>query len=179
MNHALRWRIDRSRPLEGHPPCCARWGEPSLGARFSPLGRICPAHARVASSSPSGSRPGLRIPEPSNPISILPGACACLPDFRGRFNPDFGASLVADLCRNHHLLMWRAKPMRPATSAMHFLRKLRPTRKFVGTKSIPSPAEERAGFLDPGVRPPSIPATVMAAEEIYIPLRGHGTMGAE
>src|SRR5712672_3006476 len=37
--------------------------------------------------------------------SMLP-VLRCLPDFAAD-ESGFGASLVADLCRNHHVLMWR------------------------------------------------------------------------
>ena len=91
----------------------------------------------------------------------------CLSDFAAD-ESGFGASLVADLCRNHHFLIWR-----PTYAAGEvgdaFLRNYGYT-EIVGLNSIAG-GRIACGFLILG--PSTLyPRHRHAAEEIYIPLRG-------
>ena len=116
----------------------------------------------------SGSRAvasGLQVPELES-ASTLP-VLRCLPDFAAD-QSGFGASLVADLCRNHHLLMWR-QTYAACDVGDAFLRNYGYA-EIVGTKSIPS-RRIACGFLILG--PSTLyPRHRHEAEEIYIPLRG-------
>ena len=116
----------------------------------------------------SGSRAvasGLQVPELES-ASTLP-VLRCLPDFAAD-QSGFGAPLVADLCRNHHLLMWR-QTYAACDVGDAFLRNYGYA-EIVGTKSIPS-RRMACGFLILG--PSTLyPRHRHAAEEIYIPLRG-------
>jgi len=116
----------------------------------------------------SGSRAvasGLQVPELES-ASTLP-VLRCLPDFAAD-QSGFGAPLVADLCRNHHLLMWR-QTYAACDVGDAFLRNYGYA-EIVGTKSIPS-RRMACGFLILG--PSTLyPRHRHEAEEIYIPLRG-------
>src|SRR5260221_5769182 len=116
----------------------------------------------------SGSRAvasGVQVPELDS-ASTLP-VLRCLPDFAAD-QSGFGASLVADLCRNHHLLMWR-QTYAACDVGDAFLRNYGYA-EIVGTKSIPS-RRIACGFLILG--PSTLyPRHRHEAEEIYIPLRG-------
>jgi hypothetical protein len=116
----------------------------------------------------SGSRAvasGVQVPELES-ASTLP-VLRCLPDFAAD-QSGFGASLVADLCRNHHLLMWR-QTYAACDVGDAFLRNYGYA-EIVGTKSIPS-RRMACGFLILG--PSTLyPRHRHEAEEIYIPLRG-------
>jgi hypothetical protein len=80
----------------------------------------------------------------------------------------FGASLVADLCRNHHLLTWR-QTYAAGDVGDAFLRNYGYA-EIVGLKSIPS-GRIACGFLILG--PSTLyPRHRHEAEEIYLPLRG-------
>jgi len=80
----------------------------------------------------------------------------------------FGASLVAELCRTHHLLRWR-QTYAEGEVGDAFLRNYGYA-EIVGTKSIPS-RRLACGFLILG--PSTLyPRHRHEAEEIYIPLRG-------
>jgi hypothetical protein len=116
----------------------------------------------------SGSRAvasSLQIPEVES-ASTLP-VLRCLPDFAAD-QSGFGAPLVAELCRNHHLLMWR-QTYAACDVGDAFLRNYGYA-EIVGTKSIPS-RRMACGFLILG--PSTLyPRHRHEAEEIYIPLRG-------
>jgi hypothetical protein len=122
----------------------------------------------VAWPDRSGSRAvasGVQVPELES-ASTLP-VLRCLPDFAAD-QSGFGASLVADLCRNHHLLMWR-QTYAACDVGDAFLRNYGYA-EIVGTKSIPS-RRMACGFLILG--PSTLyPRHRHEAEEIYIPLRG-------
>jgi hypothetical protein len=91
----------------------------------------------------------------------------CLPEFAAD-QSGFGASLVADLCRNHHLLEWR-QTYAACDVGDAFLRNYGYA-EIVGVKSIPS-RRIACGFLILG--PSTLyPRHRHEAEEIYIPLRG-------
>jgi hypothetical protein len=108
---------------------------------------------------------GLRVPDLESG-STLP-VLRCLPDFAAD-ESGFGASLVADLCRNHHVLMWR-QTYAAGEVGDAFLRNYGYA-EIVGMKSIPS-RRIACGFLILG--PSTLyPRHRHEAEEIYIPLRG-------
>src|ERR1700738_4990964 len=108
---------------------------------------------------------GLRVPDLES-ASALP-VLRCLPDFAAD-ESGFGASLVADLCRNHHVLMWR-QTYAAGDVGDGFLRNYGYA-EIVGMKSIPS-RRLACGFLILG--PSTLyPRHRHEAEEIYIPLRG-------
>src|ERR1700720_4203526 len=67
-------------------------------------GRERPGQAWPQVSDPPPVAAGLPVPD-VQPDSMLP-VLRCLPEFAAD-ESGFGASLVADLCRNHHVLMWR------------------------------------------------------------------------
>ena len=114
-------------------------------------------------SPPVGS--GSRAPGVES-VSVLP-VLRCLPDFAAD-QSGFGASLVADLCRNHLLLMWR-QTYAAGDIGDAFLRNYGYA-EIVGLKSIPS-RRIACGFLILG--PSTLyPRHRHEAEEIYIPLRG-------
>jgi len=118
----------------------------------------------VASGSPPLAS-GLRIPYVESD-SMLP-VLRCLPDFAAD-ESGFGASLVADLCRDHHVLMWRQTYAADDVGDA-FLRNYGYA-EIVGMKSIPS-RRIACGFLILG--PSTLyPRHRHEAEEIYIPLRG-------
>src|ERR1700692_1132148 len=99
-------------------------------------------------------------------VSTLP-VLRCLPDFAAD-QSGFGASLVADLCRNHHLLVWQ-QTYAAGDVGDAFLRNYGYA-EIVGMKSIPS-RRIACGFLILG--PSTLyPRHRHEAEEIYIPLRG-------
>ncbi len=128
-------------------------------------GDASPGHAwpEVSDSSPVAS--GLQVPDVESD-STLP-VLRCLSNFAADESP-FGASLVADLCRNHHLLMWR-QTYAAGDVDDAFLRNYGYT-EIVGMKSIPS-RRIACGFLILG--PSTLyPRHRHEAEEIYIPLRG-------
>ncbi len=105
------------------------------------------------------------VPE-IEPVSTLP-VLRCLAEIEAD-DSGFGASLVADLCRNHHLLMWRQTYAAGEVGAV-FLRNYGYA-EIVGAKSIPSP-RIACGFLILG--PSTLyPRHLHEAEEIYVPLRG-------
>jgi Dimethlysulfonioproprionate lyase len=116
----------------------------------------------------SGSRAvasSLRIPDVESD-SMLP-VLRCLPDFAAD-ESGFGASLVAELCRNHHVLMWR-QTYAAGDVGDAFLRNYGYA-EIVGMTSIPS-RRIACGFLILG--PSTLyPRHRHEAEEIYIPLRG-------
>jgi hypothetical protein len=123
-----------------------------------------PDSRAAASDSPpvvSGSRvPGVES------VSMLP-VLRCLPDFAAD-QSGFGASLVADLCRNHQLLMWR-QTYAAGDVGDAFLRNYGYA-EILGVKSIPR-RRVACGFLILG--PSTLyPRHRHEAEEIYIPLRG-------
>ena len=98
--------------------------------------------------------------------SLLP-VLRCLPEFAAD-ESGFGASLVADLCRNHHLLIWR-QTYAAGEVGDAFLRNYGYT-EIVGMESLPS-RRIACGFLILG--PSTLyPRHRHEAEEIYIPLRG-------
>jgi hypothetical protein len=100
------------------------------------------------------------------PVSTLP-VLHCLADFAAD-ESGFGASLVADLCRNHHLLMWR-QTYEAGEVGGAFLRNYGYA-EVLGAKSILSP-RIACGFLILG--PSTLyPRHHHEAEEIYVPLRG-------
>jgi hypothetical protein len=108
---------------------------------------------------------GLRLPDVESD-STLP-VLRCLPDFAAD-QSGFGAFLVADLCRNHHLLMWR-QTYAAGDVGDAFLRNYGYA-EIVGMKSIPS-RRIACGFLILG--PSTLyPRHRHEAEEIYIPLSG-------
>jgi Dimethlysulfonioproprionate lyase len=108
---------------------------------------------------------GSRVPGVES-ASMLP-VLRCLPDFAAD-QSGFGASLVADLCRNHQLLMWR-QTYAAGDVGDAFLRNYGYA-EIVGMKSIPS-RRIACGFLILG--PSTLyPRHRHEAEEIYIPLRG-------
>jgi hypothetical protein len=119
-------------------------------------------------SPPVNSPPvatGLRVPDLES-VSMLP-VLRCLPDFAAD-QSGFGASLVADLCRNHQLLMWR-QTYAAGDVGDAFLRNYGYA-EIVGLKSVPS-RRIACGFLILG--PSTLyPRHRHEAEEIYIPLRG-------
>jgi hypothetical protein len=118
----------------------------------------------VASSSPRFAS-GLRVPEVESDCTLP--VLRCLPDFAAD-QSGFGASLVADLCRNHHLLVWR-QTYAAGDVGDSFLRNYGYA-EIVGMKSIPS-RRIACGFLILG--PSTLyPRHRHEAEEIYIPLRG-------
>lgn len=112
---------------------------------------------------PGHDRPHLSdSPVPSN-LPVL----RWLPDFAVD-ESGFGASLVADLCRNHHSLTWRQTYAAGVVGAA-FLRNYGYA-ELVGMKSIPG-GRIACGFLVLG--PSTLyPRHRHEAEEIYIPLRG-------
>jgi Dimethlysulfonioproprionate lyase len=108
---------------------------------------------------------GPRIPGVES-VSLLP-VLRCLPEFAAD-QSGFGAPLVADLCRNHQLLMWR-QTYAAGDVGDAFLRNYGYA-EIVGMKSIPS-RRIACGFLILG--PSTLyPRHRHEAEEIYIPLRG-------
>jgi hypothetical protein len=112
---------------------------------------------------PVGS--GLRVPGVES-VSMLP-VLRCLPDFAAD-QSGFGASLVAELCRNHQLLLWR-QTYAAGDVGDAFLRNYGYA-EIVGLKSVPS-RRIACGFLILG--PSTLyPRHRHEAEEIYIPLRG-------
>ena len=118
----------------------------------------------VASSSPRLAS-GLRVPDVESDCTLP--VLRCLPDFAAD-QSGFGASLVADLCGNHHLLMWR-QTYAAGDVGDAFLRNYGYA-EIVGTESIPS-RRIACGFLILG--PSTLyPRHRHEAEEIYIPLRG-------
>jgi len=124
-----------------------------------------PGHERPQVSDPSPAASGLRVPDVESD-STLP-VLRCLPGFAAD-QSGFGASLVADLCRNHHLLMWR-QTYAAGDVGDAFLRNYGYA-EIVGTESIPS-RRIACGFLILG--PSTLyPRHRHEAEEIYIPLRG-------
>jgi hypothetical protein len=99
-------------------------------------------------------------------VSMLP-VLRCLPEFAAD-QSGFGAPLVADLCLNHQLLMWR-QTYAAGEVGDAFLRNYGYA-EIVGMKSIPS-RRIACGFLILG--PSTLyPRHRHEAEEIYIPLRG-------
>jgi hypothetical protein len=117
----------------------------------------------VSDSPPAAT--GLRVPDLESG-STLP-VLRCLPDFAAD-ESGFGASLVADLRRNHHVLMWR-QTYAAGDVGDAFLRNYGYA-EIVGMKSIPS-RRIACGFLILG--PSTLyPRHRHEAEEIYIPLRG-------
>jgi len=118
----------------------------------------------VASSSPPLAS-DLRVPDVESD-STLP-VLRCLPDFAAD-QSGFGASLVADLCHNHHVLMWR-QTYAAGDVGDAFLRNYGYA-EIVGMKSIPC-RWIACGFLILG-RSTLYPRHRHEAEEIYIPLRG-------
>jgi hypothetical protein len=145
--------------------------EPSL----APFLADWPGHdwPQLSDSPPVDSPPvdsppvatGLRVPdlESSSTLPVL----RCLPDFAAD-QSGFGASLVAELCRNHQLLMWR-QTYAAGDVGDAFLRNYGYA-EIVGLKSIPS-RRIACGFLILG--PSTLyPRHRHEAEEIYIPLRG-------
>jgi hypothetical protein len=118
---------------------------------------------------PGRERPGQVWPQVSDPPPAAAGlpVLRCLPDFAADESA-FGASLVADLCRNHHLLIWR-QTYTAGEAGDAFLRNYGYT-EIVGMKSLPS-RRIACGFLILG--PSTLyPRHRHEAEEIYIPLRG-------
>jgi hypothetical protein len=108
---------------------------------------------------------GTQIPDVESD-SMLP-VLRCLNDFAAD-ESGFGASLVADLCRNHHLLTWR-QTYAASDVGDAFLRNYGYT-EIVGLNSIAS-RRIACGFLILG--PSTLyPRHCHEAEEIYIPLRG-------
>jgi|SRR5450631_1798467 len=108
---------------------------------------------------------GLRVPGGES-VSMLP-VLRCLSDFSAD-ESGFGAPLVADLCRNHHILIWR-QTYAVADVGDEFLRNYGYA-EIVGTKSIAS-RRIACGFLVLG--PSTLyPRHRHEAEEIYVPLRG-------
>jgi hypothetical protein len=112
---------------------------------------------------------------PASGPRIMPGVesaaalpvLRCLPDFAAD-ECGFGASLVADLCRNHRSLTWRQTYAQDAVGDA-FLRNYGYA-ELLGVKSIPG-GRIACGFLILG--PSTLyPRHRHEAEEIYIPLRG-------
>jgi hypothetical protein len=137
-------RLLRSVDETALAPFLADWPEPS----------VAPA---IAS--------GTTIPD-VKADSMLP-VLRCLEDFAAD-ESGFGASLVADLCRNHHLLNWR-QTYAASDVGDAFLRNYGYA-EIVGLDSISS-RRIACGFLILG--PSTLyPRHRHEAEEIYIPLRG-------
>jgi quercetin dioxygenase-like cupin family protein len=112
---------------------------------------------------PVGSGP--RIPGVES-VSTLP-VLRCLPEFAAD-QSGFGAALVADLCLDHQLLMWR-QTYAAGDVGDAFMRNYGYA-EIVGLKSVPS-RRIACGFLILG--PSTLyPRHRHEAEEIYIPLRG-------
>jgi len=127
-----------------------------------------PSLAPFLADWPGHERPGQAWPQVSDPpvAADLP-VLRCLPEFAAD-ESGFGASLVADLCRNHHLLTWR-QTYAAGEIGDAFLRNYGYT-EIVGMKSLPS-RRIACGFLILG--PSTLyPRHRHEAEEIYIPLRG-------
>jgi hypothetical protein len=155
--------------------------EPSLAPFLADWpGHERPGHERPGHAWPGPERRGQVWPQVSDlpadaaglPLqdvqsdSMLP-VLRCLPDFAAD-ESGFGASLVADLCRNHHLLIWR-QTYAAGEVGDAFLRNYGYT-EIVGMKSLPS-RRIACGFLILG--PSTLyPRHRHEAEEIYIPLRG-------
>jgi hypothetical protein len=137
--------------------------EPVLAPFLADWPDLSGSHTVGSSSPPLAS--GLRIPDVESD-STLP-VLRCLPDFAAD-QSGFGASLVADLCRNHHVLVWR-QTYAACDVGDAFLRNYGYA-EIVGMKSIPS-RRIACGFLILG--PSTLyPRHRHEAEEIYIPLRG-------
>ena len=146
-------------------------GEPSLAPFLADWpGRERPGHAWPGQAGPQVSDPppaaaGLPMPDVQSD-SMLP-VLRCLPDFAAD-QSGFGSFLVADLCRNHQLLMWR-QTYAAGDVGDAFLRNYGYA-EIVGMKSLPS-RRIACGFLILG--PSTLyPRHRHEAEEIYIPLRG-------
>jgi hypothetical protein len=146
-------------------------GEPSLAPFLADWpGHERPGHAwpdqagqQVSDAPPAAA--GLPMPDVQSD-SMLP-VLRCLPEFAAD-ESGFGASLVADLCRNHHLLRWR-QTYAAGDVGDAFLRNYGYA-EIVGMKSLPS-RRIACGFLILG--PSTLyPRHRHEAEEIYIPLRG-------
>jgi hypothetical protein len=117
-----------------------------------------------ASASPPAAR-GSGVPEIELDCTLP--ALRWLADFSTEESA-FGATLIADLCRNHPLLMWR-QTYASGEVGDAFLRNYAYA-EIVGAKSIPS-ARIACGFLILG--PSTLyPRHRHEAEEIYVPLRG-------
>jgi hypothetical protein len=124
-----------------------------------------PDHAPPEPPDSPAPASGLRVPDVGSD-SRLP-VLRCLTDFAAD-ESGFGAPLVADLCRNHHLLSWRQTYAAGDVGAA-FLENYAYT-EIVGMNSIPSP-RIACGFLILG--PSTLyPRHRHEAEEIYVPLRG-------
>ena len=146
-------------------------GEPSLAPFLADWpGHERPGHAWPGQAWPQASDPppvaaGLPVPDVQSD-SMLP-VLRYVPEFAAD-ESGFGASLVGDLCRNHHLLAWR-QTYAAGDVGDAFLRNYGYT-EIVGMKSLPS-RRIACGFLILG--PSTLyPRHRHEAEEIYIPLRG-------
>jgi hypothetical protein len=135
--------------------------EPAL----APFLAAWPGRERPRLSDPAPVASGLPVPDVESKPTLP--VLRCLADFAAD-DSGFGAPLVADLCRKHHLLMWR-QTYAAGDVGDAFLRNYGYT-EIVGVKSIPS-RRIACGFLILG--PFTLyPRHRHEAEEIYVPLKG-------